>query len=440
MTDKFLKTISNHQMITADCTVGVGLSGGADSVALLHLLVSNRDILKIKNIIAVHVNHGIRGVEADNDLKFSQKLCEAFGVDFVSFKTDIPSISKETGEGIEECARRIRYEFFEKTDCDVFATAHNLNDNAETFILNFVRGSSLNGLCGIPYKRGQYIRPLLDCTRDEIENYISLNNLDFVTDSTNLSDDYTRNLIRHNVVSQFFSINPAFDKAFSKCLDSICLSNDFILNEAERFFKMADKTDYYDCSVFENCHPAVKYQIISMILKQKKAKNISRDHILLVNGIITSGGFVDIGDGITITVERKKLFFKKKEPIEYFDIEFDIFSNEIETSIGIYKVDKDLQFIHKKDIENLIDCDKIVGAARLRNRKDGDEYSPINRKCTKTLKRLFNDFKVDISKRSKMLILCDDIGIVWTEYFGVAERCKVSDKAKNIISIKKVGE
>ena len=439
MTDKFLETISKHQMIPSGCTVGIGLSGGADSVCLLHLFVSFRDKLKIKKIIAVHINHGIRGIEADRDMNFAETLCKKLNVEFVSFQTDIPSIAKTTGEGIEECARRIRYDYFEKIDCDVFATAHNLNDNVETFILNFVRGASLNGLCGIPYRRDKFIRPLLDCTREEIEAYISKNELEFITDSTNLSDDYSRNNIRHHIFPQLFEINPSFDKAFSKCLDSVNMSKDYILAEAQKLFEQSDKSKYFDCNVFESSHPALKYQIISLILKQKKAKNISREHILAVDNIIASGGSVDVGDGNTVTVERKKLFFGKVKATEYFELKLDINSNEIETPVGQYSIFKNLQNIHRQDMDNLIDCDKISGVALFRNRKDGEAYIPRNRKCTKTLKRLFNDNKIEISERSKMLILSDEIGIVWTEYFGVADRCKCSEITKNSILIKKVG-
>lgn len=440
MTDKFFKTISKYQLIPSNCTIGIGLSGGADSVSLLHLLVSFRERLKIKKIIAVHINHGIRGAEADNDMYFAEKLCENLGVEFISFSTDIPAISQASGEGVEECARRIRYDCFEKVDCDVFATAHNLNDNVETFFLNLTRGSSLNGLCGIPYKRGKFIRPLLDCTRNEIENYIADNKLEYVTDSTNLSDDYTRNNIRHNILPQLFEINPSFDKAFSRCINSVSMSNDYISIEAQKLFEESKKADYYDCKVFENCHPALKHQIISLILKQRKAKNINREHILSIDNIIADGGSVDIGDCVTVTIERKKLFFGKAEETEYFELDFDFELNKFETPGGEYSILKNLQNIHRQDMDNLIDCDKISGVALLRNRKDGESYIPRNRKCTKTLKRLFNDNKIDVSDRSKMLILSDEVGIVWTEYFGVADRCKCSDITKNYILIKRMGK
>ena len=443
MTDKVIKTISEHQMITPDSVVGVGFSGGADSVTLLHFLAKSKEKLKIKELKAVHIHHGIRGEEADRDLKFCEEFCKVYGVAFEYFHKNIPEIAEKTGESLEECARRIRYECFEEVQCDILATAHNLNDNAETFLLNFARGSALSGLCGIPYKRDKYIRPLLDCTREEIEEYIKINDLQFVTDSTNLCDDYTRNKIRHNILPQLFSINSSFDKSFSKCIESVSLSNDFIISEAKALFDKSRCDDYFDCSVFKNCHSALKNQVISLILKEKKAQNISREHILQVNNIIENGGSADIGGNVTIYVERQKLYFEKPNITDKFVLSFKPDDEKIETPIGEYLVfsgeNKDLQKLNKQDMDNLIDCDKICGEVFWRNRQEGDLFVPRNRKCTKTLKRLFNDNKIAIGKRSKMLILSDENGIVWTEFFGVADRCKITKETKKYLKIKKVG-
>ena len=443
MTDKVIKTITEHQLIARDSVVAVGFSGGADSVTLLHILANNREKLGIKEIKAIHLHHGIRGEEADRDLQFSKDFCEKLNIEFIPFYENIPEIANETGESLEECARRIRYECFEKVNCDVVATAHNLNDNIETFLLNLTRGASLSGLCGIPCKRDKFIRPLLDITRAEIEEYASQNNLQYVTDSTNLCDDYTRNKLRHNVLPQLFSINPSFDKAFSKCVENLNLSNDFIVNEANKLFEESNCGDYFDCKVFENYHNALKYQVISLILKEKKAQNISREHILAVNNIIQNGGSVDVGNGITVTVERKKLYFGKPDITEYFEIPFQKDTEKLITPVGEYdvlKFNKDLQKLNKQDMDNLIDCDKIFREICCRNRREGDFFVPRNRKCTKTLKRLFNDEKISLTERSEMLILEDEKGIVWTEFFGVSDRCKVTNESKNIINIKKVGD
>lgn len=443
MTYKVAKTISEHNMISSGDTVGVGLSGGADSVSLLHILATNKDKLHIKKLIAVHVHHGIRGEEADRDAEFSKKLCDNLGVDFMLFNINVPAEAEKTGESLEECARRLRYECFEKVSCDKFATAHNLNDNAETFIFNLARGTSISGLCGVPYTREKYIRPLLDCTRCEIEEYLKENNLEFVTDTTNLCDDYTRNKIRHNILPLLYELNPSFDKAFSKCTQSVRLAEDYISQSAEEKLNLSKKDGYYDCTVFDNCHNAVKNQIVSLILKEQKVKDISREYISSVIHIIENGGKVSLGGNVTAFAERKKLYFNELLKAEDFEIPLEIKSQQLETPWGVYSVNikdkKDLQKLNIKNIDKFIDCDKISSDVFARNRRDGDIYKPANR-GTKTLKKLFNESKTPVCDRSKMLILTDNEGIIWTELFGVSEKYKADGATEKFVEIIKLGD
>ena len=445
MTTKVIKTITEHHMISKGDVVGVGLSGGADSVALLHIIVKNKEKLGIEKIKGIHIHHGIRGEEADRDLKFSKGLCEKLCVDFISYYADIPAQAKETGESIEECARRIRYDFFSKSDCTKIATAHNLNDNMETVIFNMARGTSLSGLCGIPYMRDFYIRPLLDCTRNEIEEYLKENELYFVTDSTNLCDDYTRNKIRHNIIPQLFEINPSFNVAFSNCLDSVKFSNDYILQNAVKCLEKAKlvKEEKYDCKQINLCHNAVKNKIISLILKEQGVKNITKKYIDAVAYIIENGGKANLGNNITAYVDCEQLCFGELETIENFEIKVNTNEKIVNTPVGTvgfeYLFKEDLQNLNRFDMETLIDYDKICGSLIIRNRIDGDAYQPVKR-VNKKLKKLFNEEKISVKKRSEMIIASDDKGIVWTEYFGVAERCRIEKNTKKSIKISVVGE
>lgn len=443
MTNKVLKTINDYHMMS-DCeTLGIGLSGGADSVCLAHILWANKELLGIKNLKGIHIHHGIRGDEADRDLEFSRNFCEKLGIEFVSYYADVPKESEKTGESIEECARRIRYSFFENSGCDKIATAHNLNDNMETFIFNLSRGASLSGLCGIPYVRDIYIRPLLDCSRAEIEKYLKTNNLDFVTDSTNLCDDYTRNKIRHNILPVLFQLNPSFDNSFLRCLDSLNSVKDFVTESASDLIEKSRCDGYFDCSVFNSCHLALKSQSVASILKEHNVKNISRDHINSVIYIMENGGSASVGGNIKVNVDGKKLFFGEIKKTEYFEQHFSFDTNEFETPVGKYSVniydEKDLQNFNKQTMDNLIDCDKISFDTIVRNRRDGDNIQ-LSGRPNKTFKKLFNENKISVYERDRMLVLSDEKGIVWTEFFGVAKRCKPDKYSKKIIKISKMGE
>lgn len=428
-------------MISAGDTVGVGLSGGADSVALTHFLYNNREKLLIKELKAVHVHHGIRGDEADRDMEFAESFCESLGIELLSFKADIPAEAARTGESVEECARRVRYDCFKKAGCDKFATAHNLNDNAETFFFNLARGTSLTGLTGIPYVRDFYIRPLLDCTRNEIEEYIKENGLSFVTDSTNLSDDYTRNKIRHNILPLFFELNPSFDKAFSRCLESLYNAKEYIEDETEELYLKSKKDGFFDCSVFKDEREAVRFSAIRMILKSENVKDISYEHIKAVDNIIKNGGAANLPKASVLS-ERQRLYFKVPEIPECFEMR--ISSENVRTPIGSFKIkaycQKDLQNLNKRVLDNLIDCDKITSNLVLRNRRDGDSVRLYGRNGTKTLKKLFNERKIPVSKRPGIAILSDDNGIIWLEGFGVSERARPSGETKKYLYLERAGE
>lgn len=443
MTDKIFKTVKEHNMIDSGDTVGVGLSGGADSVALTHFLAVNREKLGIKKLTAVHIHHGIRGAEADRDLEFSRHLAESLKTEFISFRADVPAEAEKTGESIEECARRIRYEFFEKCGFDKFATAHSLNDNMETFLFNLSRGTSLTGLCGIPYKRDFYIRPILDCTRAEIEGYIKENSLKFVTDSTNLSEDYTRNKIRRNILPLFFELNPSFDKAFSRCHASVEAARYYIDENADKLFHQSKLSDGFDCSVFKNQPEAVRSQAVKMILNDFNAKNISCEHIKAVENIIENGGSADISGKITLTAERDFLFLGRAEKTDYFEERLTADKTEITLPSGKYKIyifdKKDLQNLNKQVLDNLIDCDKISSNPVLRGRREGDSFKIRGRGVTKTLKKLFNEAKIPVSKRSKTALLSDDNGVLWVEGFGAGEICAPSDKTEKYMYIERAG-
>lgn len=443
MTDKVIQTVKKHNMISAGEKIGVGVSGGADSVTLLHFLVKNREKLGIESITAVHINHSIRGEESDRDMLFTKSLCESLGVPCKTVIIDVPKECEKTGESTELCARRLRYEVFESFGFDKFATAHNLNDRMETFFFNLSRGASAAGLLSIPYVRGNYIRPLLDVTRDEIEAYLTENGLTYITDSTNNCDDYTRNKIRHNLIPQMFELNPSFQKAFLKCENSLQMQNEYIKDEAEKLLNGCRNGETYNTEKLKNANETLRLFVISEMLKEQGTKNIIREHIELVNHIILHGGSASIS-GNTVICERGVLFLGQKEKIPEFSVAVNISDGEVKTPCGSFKIinlaKKDLQNFNKQAFNNLIDCDRIIGQLKIRSRISGDRIKLKSRKITKTLKGLFNEKKIPVSKRSQIAIAADDDGPVWLEDFGVCERCAVTNETESAIKFERVGE
>ena len=205
MRNAVLEALREYGMCTAGDTVTVGLSGGADSVCLLHLLYSLQAELSV-TLQAVHVHHGIRGAAAERDAQFCRLFCEKLQIPLTVEYIDVPKIRRETRESTEECGRRLRYEAFRRTagESGKIATAHTADDNAETVLLNLTRG-----ICGIPPVRGNVIRPLLFSSRAQVEQYCAENHLEYVTDETNFSDAYSRNRIRLEVLPVLKTLNPS---------------------------------------------------------------------------------------------------------------------------------------------------------------------------------------------------------------------------------------
>ena len=219
MEHKVRRTIEEYHMLSPGDRVIAAVSGGADSVCLLALLCAWREPRGI-SIRALHVHHGLRGAEADRDECFVRALAEQLGLPCAVSRIDAAALALRDHISVEEAGRTARYAFFAQTagEGGRIATAHTLDDSIETVLMNLVRGTGLRGLCGIPRIRGNIVRPLLDCTRAEVEDYLGALGQPYCTDSTNLTDDYTRNRIRHDILPRLCALNPNFPGAMARML------------------------------------------------------------------------------------------------------------------------------------------------------------------------------------------------------------------------------
>lgn len=440
--DKVLSALREYSMLENTEKVVVGFSGGADSLCLLHILNSLKSVLNI-TVAAAHVNHGIRGEEAKRDADFTAKYCEDNNTEFSLLEVNCIEESKKTGETLEECGRRLRYAFFDGF-CDgktKIATAHNCNDNAETVIFNIIRGSSFNGGCGIPPVRGNIIRPLIFCTREEIEGYCDENGLPFVTDSTNLSDEYTRNKIRHLILPVAKEINSAAVNNISSFSESLKAVTLFVTKEAEKSLDDAFiSKGVYKASSLTALDKAVLKQAIAIAFARFSNRTLDGKKIGAVCDLLNSKGRLQLyGDIYAEVVKDRFRFFYNENAEEPFETIVDGVPFEYDSGsyrINISQYTNNSKKINKLVLDNLIDCDKIVGKISLRCRREGDKFTFPKRNVTKSLKKLFNELNIPVEKRVSLPLLCDDNGVVWIYSVGVDARCKVDFDSSNIIFVR----
>ena len=300
--------VARYNIPLSGRTVAVGVSGGADSMALLHVLLELKDEFGMK-IIACHVNHGIRGETADRDEKFVVEACKKLGVEARVLRADVPGTAKKMHLGVEECGRRIRYDFFNSVADDVIiATAHTLSDRSETLLLNITRGASVKGLCSIPAVRGNIVRPLIDCTRADIEKYCSDNSIAFVTDETNFEDIDSRHCIRLNVRPELKKLNPSLEKAFLRLISNAEEENDFMDGFSREILGKVRLAEGYDAGLLNKQHRAVRKRVIFEIINTETGIIPEAVHIEQVDGIL-SGGRTEII--VEIIYRRNRLFIIK---------------------------------------------------------------------------------------------------------------------------------
>lgn len=262
--EKISAACADYRMIERGDAVVAALSGGADSVSLLHALKQLSEQIGIE-VSACHINHHIRGEESDSDMRFCEELCERLQVPLVIREANVTELQQKH-ESLEECARRVRYDFFaEVSEGKKLATAHNSNDCAETVLLNMMRGTGLKGLCGVPPVRGNIIRPLIYCTRAEVEEYCSASGLTWVTDSTNLNVDYTRNKIRHIILPEMLKINGSLFSTMNRMEHSLRTDSDFLEEMAAQRLEEARCPGGYSAPALAELPAPLQSRAIRMI-------------------------------------------------------------------------------------------------------------------------------------------------------------------------------
>lgn len=426
-----LETIKKYNMLEAGDEVIAALSGGADSVCLLLALNELSRQLDI-HVYAIHVNHCLRGNESDRDEEFCRKLCEKNNIPFICGRFDVKSEARRLKLSTELAARDIRYRFFaENSEGKKIATAHNANDNAETVIFNLIRGTGTKGISGIPPVRDNIIRPLLGVSRSQIEQYLKEKNQDYVTDSSNLTDDYTRNRIRHNVIPVLQEINTSLFSTITSDSDNFRTDNDFIDFEVQKAWEICC-TQNNVLTGINNFHPAVRRRCISRLLSENNIEVNSR-RISDIENICLKNGKINLSGDTYIISDNNKLYIsvikpKTETPAVYYELKtgFNIFRNK--------QIEIKLKDFGSETTGTVIDADRLVGKVFIRNRLPGDRIKFKGNNFTSSVKKVFNS-RFKQSERDNICFIADEEGPVFIENTGTAERVSVTDATKKIMEI-----
>ena len=441
MVEKVFKYIINNRMVRQGDTVLVGVSGGADSVCLLYVLSCLRERLGIK-LHAVHIHHGIRGEEADRDAAYVEGYCADLNVMYDEIRLDIPSMAKEKHLTEEEAGRIARYECFEayveSGKAQKIAVAHNKNDNAETIIFNLLRGSGIRGLSGIQPVRGNIIRPLLTVERKDIEEFISAAGLKFCIDSTNLSEDYTRNKIRKNILA--YAISEINDGAVENIVlagSRLSEAEEYISCEAERVFNNIAEIKKGEIILDNRAVKELSFIIRKYLIMHAFEKLCGRRKDITMRHIESTAGMADKETGHVLNLPYGMKAIRSYDRLILrnwlYEPENADFGAE-NIKMRIFKREKG-QIIPQNMYTKWFDYDKISNTVEVRTRRTGDVIEILPEGHKKTVARYMIDNRIPAEKREKILLLADDENIIWIIGYRISEKYKVTESTENILEV-----
>ncbi|MGL4731969.1 MAG: tRNA lysidine(34) synthetase TilS [Clostridium sp.] len=457
MQETVLHTIKKYNMIENGDNVLVALSGGPDSMAMLHVLYSLKDALGINIVGAAHLNHLLRGEDAECDQQICEKFCKEINVPFYCRRIDIDSMAKENGVSHEMAGREARYNFFDELvkskGYTKVAIAHNLNDQAETVLMRMMRGSGIEGLVGIkPVRDEVFIRPIIEVSRNIIEGYCDENKLNPAIDKTNFENVYSRNKVRLELIPYIEeNFNQDIIKTLNRMSRVISEDNDFIEGFSKKIFekycyKKGDRVIIYKDAFNE--HKAVVSRVLRMAIMQVKGSlyNIESGHI---NDIIklynhNTGKTLMLPGNLRVDNVYKDIYVYIYEEKNKADKEFSlklsindsVYCEELSKTIKLTTISNDGNFkIKSKDMIKYFDFDKIKGDISVRYRKNGDKFSALGMKGSKKIKDIFMDLKIPREERDFIPLICFGDEIAWIVGFRVSEKFKIDRNTKKILQV-----
>lgn len=440
--NKIREYIDKNDMLSKGDRVVLGLSGGPDSVCLFFVLLGLRDEYDL-TIYALHVNHCIRGEDADGDQAYVEELCRQFEVPVRTLKIDVPALARESGRGLEEEARLARYQAFEdyakELDNDGHETkiviAHNADDNAETVLFHMVRGSGLDGMCGIAPKRGRIIRPLLEVPKKEIMELLEENQIDYCIDETNSDVNYDRNKIRHNIIPEFQDINPKALTHITEMTNRLTEVAEYISIEAHGLLQIAKEDgDKLRKRTIATAPRVIASQALKDYLSRfmPQQKDVSATHIETILGLLNEDGErqVKLPYKKTLIISYETIYVVEDEGGEAESgepLESDFSFREFDYEQGVkYPTDTYTKWF---------DCDRITDNVVIRTRAEGDYLTIDAVGNHKSIQDYFVDAKIPRHLRDTIPLVCDGSHVMWVVGYRISEFYKISNDTTRVLEI-----
>lgn len=445
-----LSAAKHHHMFDKGDKVIVAVSGGPDSIALLHSLYTRSSEFGITLHVA-HLNHGIRGEASNLDEQFVKEFADDLGLSCTTKSVDIPGMKSQMQTCMEDAARVVRYKFLQDTaamfDANKIAVGHNADDRAESVLLNIIRGAGIDGIGSIRPIRGNIVRPLLHTTRREIEEYITENTLPFRVDETNMDTSYSRNRIRHELLPMLESgYNPEIRAALVRLADIASDTSEYIEQAAYQAKAGMIYRDGWDAELFAQLPFAIQRQILRSEIESLKGdlKDVSLEQIdRVLDTLRANEDFkITLPTGHIYAVRQAERFAielgQLVETIEHFDRPLVV--------PGITHTPESCCFISAEIVENpvpsklpndeaMIDCESIKGALKARSVRPGDRIIPLGMSNRKKLQDVFVDKKTPRQKRAKAMVVADDEKILWVAGIISSETGKISPATRRAVHL-----
>jgi tRNA(Ile)-lysidine synthase len=438
--------IKRHQLLDDAKKILIALSGGADSVFALHFFSKYKKKYKVE-IIAVHVNHNLRGKESFRDEKFCRLLCEKHDIKFFLENVNVNSFAKKNELSIEEAARILRYKKFDevlkKSKSDLIITAHNSDDNTESVLLNIVNGTGIDGISGISIKREKIIRPILCLSKNQITEYLQYQNIDFVYDSSNDDTNFRRNFIRKEIIPLLKNINPSVNKSIlnsSEVISNQKLLLNFFIDE--NFGKIVSiKND----NIFINLIELKNYpsEILGIILKRifEEYLNLEFNYKFYLQFLelisLQTGTKYEFNKKYSAIKERNFLIISPKFKIANPEIVLKLNSSRKigEQTIKISKLNKIPVSLKKQKNTEIISADNLGENLILRKWKYGDRIQLLGMRGTKKVSDVLTDLKISANEKEKQLVLVNNNELIYLVGQRISEKYKVTSETKSVIKI-----